>query len=436
MSAAVHTVRDANRPATGPGSAAAAAPFPLTASHFGAALGFFVLGAFGLVLVAPDLAAGRYLMPQVVAVTHLFTLGWITTSIMGALYQLFPVVLGTSLRSPRVGYASLLLYAPGLLLFTAGMLGGGTTLTLAGAITFSSGLLLFLGNVAATMRRTRPRELTWWTLTAAFVFLGVTIVLGMSLAGNMRWAWLGADRLRALGVHMHVALGGWVLLVVIGVGRRLLPMFLLSPGGKVRMGAAAAGLVAAGAATLTLFHHAAGAWVAWSAALLLAGGTAVFLVQAGMHVRRRNRPQLDAGLRLALSGVAFLTAALPLGLSALAAGFANARLNTAYGTAAVLGAFTLFVAGHYYKILPFLVWNQRFAPLVGQGRTLPRVADLFSATVAQAVFVLLAGGAAGLTAAVLAGHAPTARAAAAFFALGAVLLLAQMTRILRTRSNP
>ncbi|MGD8319629.1 MAG: hypothetical protein PVJ02_04230 [Gemmatimonadota bacterium] len=52
-------------------------------------------------VVAPDLAGGPFLSPRVVAVTHLFTLGWITTSIMGALYQPLPVALGESVRWPR-----------------------------------------------------------------------------------------------------------------------------------------------------------------------------------------------------------------------------------------------------------------------------------------------------------------------------------------------
>ena len=38
--------------------------------------------------------ASRRILPRVVAVTHLFTLAWITTSIMGALYQFLPVALG------------------------------------------------------------------------------------------------------------------------------------------------------------------------------------------------------------------------------------------------------------------------------------------------------------------------------------------------------
>ena len=30
----------------------------------------------------------------------------------------------------------------------------------------------------------------------------------------------------------------------------------------------------------------------------------------------------------------------------------------------LLGAIALFIAGHYYKIVPFLIWYHRFGPLV------------------------------------------------------------------------
>lgn len=420
----------AARPAFGP--AAAVTSFGLTAAHFAVALCFLVAGGAGLVWVAPALAGGRYLSPEVVAVAHLFTLGWLTTSIMGALYQLVPVVLSTGVRWPRAGYAGLLLFAPGLAAFLAGVLAGQTGLTVAGAFTFAAGLLVFAANVGASLRRAPVRDLTWWALAGALVFLVVTVILGASLAGNLRWSYLGERRLLAVGVHMHVALGGWVLLLAIGVARKLLPMFLLSHGGSERAGTVAAVLTAAGAGVLALFHHAPGPLVAWPAALLLAGGAGSFAVQAAVYVRHGRRPSLDNGLRLALAGVALLAAAIPLGFACVAGGFLSRHLAAAYGTTIVL-AFTLFVAGHYYKILPFLVWNRYFAPLVGTGRPLPKVTDLFDGRVAGAAALLLAAGSVGVASGTLLGLPLATRAAAPLFAVGAGVLALQMVNIYRVR---
>ena len=101
-----------------------APPFILPGEHFAAGLGFLVVGALGLVWISPSLAQGLFPLPRVVAVTHLFTLGWITTSILGALYQFLPVVLLEPVRSERMAHLGFWLYVPGLLAFVCGFVGG------------------------------------------------------------------------------------------------------------------------------------------------------------------------------------------------------------------------------------------------------------------------------------------------------------------------
>src|SRR5688572_26989666 len=183
--------------------AARATPFWLPASHF--VVGLVFLSAFAVLLpfVGSDIALGRFLQPRVVAATHLITLGWLTISIMGALCQLFTVVLGTPLRWVRLSFATLALYAPGLALFVAGLLSGWTALVIAGACMFSVALVLFLINAIATLVRGNTRDLTWWSLAAAFFFLASTIAFGVSLATNLQTSHLATGRLSALFVHVH-----------------------------------------------------------------------------------------------------------------------------------------------------------------------------------------------------------------------------------------
>src|SRR5512138_3637226 len=92
-------------------------PLWLPASYFAAGLLFYASAALLLPFVAADIAAGRFLLPRVVALVHLITLGWLTVSIMGALCQLFPVALGTPVRWRTLAALTLVLYAPGLALF-------------------------------------------------------------------------------------------------------------------------------------------------------------------------------------------------------------------------------------------------------------------------------------------------------------------------------
>jgi hypothetical protein len=418
-----------------------APPFRLPAEHFAVALVFWVVGALGLVWAAPEIARGGFASPRVVALTHLFTLGWITVTIQGALYQFLPVALGEPIRSQRLAHLALFLHAPGLALFTAGLVGHRSALTIGGATLFSAGLLLFVGNLAATLWRARSfgsapdaaeRRLTWWALAGATLFLAATVALGVALSGNLRWGYLGADRFLAMGVHLHVAIAGWVMLVVVGVGQRLLPMFLLSHGAATWPGAVAAALLGGGSALLLALHHVLTPALVWTIALLLVSGTAAFLVQAALFFRHRKKPVLDPGLRLAAAGVVSLLAAVAMAPFAVQAGLAAPRLATAYVLMLVLGGLSLFVAGHYYKIFPFLVWFHRFGPLAGK-RPVPRVADLYAPVPANLAAGLLAGGVWGLSFATLLGAGWLARPAAALFAAGALVVAVQMWTISRRR---
>lgn len=412
------------------GPAMKAPPFHLPGEHFAAAMVFLAAAAVGAVLVAPQLSAGAFPSPAVIGVTHLFTLGWITTSIMGALYQFLPVALGEPIRSVRVAHLSFILYVLGLPVFVYGVVAGHHVAMMGGAGTFGVGILVFVANVAATLHRARRRDVTWWALTGALVYLVVTLVLGLTLAGNLWKGYLGAGRFMVLGVHLHIALGGWVLLVIVGVAQKLLPMFLLSHGVGDRLARAAVALIAVGAAWLALLHHALSVALWRGAAVLMGVGLACFLAQAVLFYRHRHRPALDPGMRLAAAGLVLLGLGLALAISVILTDVPP-RVWTAYVMAMLLGI-SLFVEALYYKIVPFLVWYHRYGPLAGK-KPVPRVGELYSARAANAAGILLFVGAAGTTASVLFGQAAMARIAAVVLVAGVLVEAAQMLQLARKR---
>ena len=114
-------------------------------------------------------------------------------------------------------------------------------------------------------------------------------------------------------------------------------------------------------------------------------------------------------------------------------GWRSPRLLTAYVFVLVVGGLSMFVAGHYFKIVPFLVWYHRFGARVGKERV-PRVADLYSATRATAALALLAVGVVTTTAGILAGSAPVVRAGALALFAGACVEGREMVRVARART--
>jgi hypothetical protein len=406
-------------------------PFSLPGSHFAAALAFLILGAVGLVVVAPDLAAASFLAPGVTAVTHLFTLGWITTSILGALYQLLPVVLEREIRWMGVARLTLVLHVPGLLAFVTGLATHRAGVAVVGASLLATGLLAFAVNVGATLKRTPRRDLTWWALASAISFLALTVILGVALATNLRWPFMGAARIAALSTHLHVALVGWVGLVVVGVAHKLLPMFLLSHGADERPGRWAVRLLSAGTLVLFSLHHFTGPWVRLVPAALIFLGAGAFLLQAALFFRTRKRAVLDAGMRMAAAALAFLAAGALQGFSLAVTGFRGPHSAVAYVTTLVLGI-SLFVAAHYYKIVPFLVWYHHFGPVAGR-KPVPKVAELYAANAAMAAGTLLTLGAAAVVAATAWGSTALATAGGGAFLAGALIEAGQMLLVSRRR---
>ncbi|MBI2393056.1 MAG: hypothetical protein HYV09_25960 [Deltaproteobacteria bacterium] len=418
-----------------PRSLEAALPAPeasspgLPAEHFGAALAYYACGAVGLVWVAPDLAGGAFHLPRVVAVVHLFTLGWIVLSIFGALCQFLPVAVGRPMRSRVAAHVAFGAQTIGVGCFVLALLGGSRGLLHAGAGALAIAFLTFAINLVSTLSPVTDRSLTWWALAGSAVFLVLTPAYGVLLALGLHDGSLVADRFAVVAQHAHIAIVGFVLLVMVGVAHRLLPMFLLSHGGSERPAWLAVGFLFASAALLSV-PVTSGARLAIAGALGSAGVVA-FIVQAATFYRHRKRRTIDVGMRLAGAGVIALAAAVLLAPLALGRGLADLRLLTTYFVV-LLGAVTLFIAGHYYKIVPFIVWYHRFGPFVGK-RKVPKVSELFSNRVATIDAALLSLGWLGLATSTLLGAPLLARASAVVFAGGALLQAVVVAQIARRR---
>jgi len=400
----------------------------LPAEHFAAAILYLVAGAAGLVWIAPELAMGAYPSARVAGITHLFTLGWLTTTIFGALYQLLPVALGAPLRSVRVAHASFWTFAPGAGLFAAGVATSITMLHHTGIALVAIGIVLAVGNLASSLPRATSRDATWWAVAVALMFLASTLVLGVVLLHNLHTGLLADARLRVLATHLHVALVGWALMMMVGVSHRLLPMFLLSHGGETRWTRRSLVLLGVGVVLLALGLALRLPAATWSAVALLEAGVGCFIWQALTFHRVRVRRRTDVGMRFAGTALGFLAASALLGAAVLFRGVEHPRLATAYVIVGLLGGIILYVVGFFYKIVPLLAWTVRYRDRMGTG-TAPTVAQTFSARIAHVQLALMALGVTLLASGVGAGSVHVTRCGAALFVGGVILFVTQIVRV-------
>jgi len=408
-----------------PGSASSVS-VPL--SYLVAAAGAFITAAFGVAWLAPELS-GHYYHPRIVALTHTVTLGWITLTIMGASYQLIPIVLERRIWSERLARWQFWI----LLASITGMVGhfylGTWRGLLAAAGPLAVGVAAHLLNVALSLRGSRQ-----WSFTARLVVLGYAGLALTTLFGLL----LGADRIRTflpgqyfgrLHAHFHLALLGWVMPMVLGVAARVYPMFLLAPEpagwpARLQFWGLAAGVPAVVVGLL-------GAPV-----LIVPGALAVALAAAGHALwvarmaRHRKRPQLDWGLRFVLTGTVFLLPATILGLGFALGVFSGPHLGLAYAVLALGGWISLTIVGMMLKIVPFLVWYRVYSPLAGKA-PVPTLAQLSWPAGEATAYALLTGAMVLLPIALVMGEVAWIRAAGAVLSLGALAFGASIGHVLR-----
>lgn len=400
----------------------------LVGEHFAAATVYLLVGAAGLVWIAPDLANGIYLTPHVAAVTHLFTLGWLTLTIFGALYQFMPVALGVPIHSARAAHAAFWMLAPGIGGFAYGLAESSTPFVMSGVVLVAIGILLAAGNVAATLARSRSRDVTWAAIATAIVFLLSVLALGAMLADNLHSGLIAADRVRVLAAHLHVAIIGWVLIVIVGVSHRMLPMFLLADGSDSRWSRRALLLLALGVPTLAVGLIGRLPAASWTGAFLVDAGVAAFVWRVYALYRVRVRRGLDPGMRFVRASLPFVASSAIMGPVLLGLGSTHTRLATAYVTTGLLGGLVLFVTGILYKIIPLLTWTVRFGRRLGRG-PLPTAADLYSTGVARVQLTLTVAGVGLLLAGIAAASPLVARTGTLSFLGAIVLFVYQIGRI-------
>ena len=377
---------------------------------------FFLVAPLGLVAAGLLLAGANrdsfiaVNLPRNVAVTHAIVIGWLTTTMMGAVYQLAPAVIGGPLWSLRMARVQLLLHVCAVPLFVWALPGwhliwmsiGGTALYLS--------LTLFALNAAFSLRRGSRWSLPRAYVAASIGFLAVTMTVGITYLGALQpaHAWFGIT-LGRVSAHAHLGLVGWLALTVMGVGYQLVPMFNLVKQPAPRFGwavlAVTAGATLVFAATLPFDPPPA---VRPILAALLAAGPALWGVDQVLLMHRRARRRVDIQGRATWLAVAFLAVAIPL---VLAASLGNplttpdepARWLLAYAAAGLLGWMGSTLIGNSYKILSFLIWYHRYRPLVGR-EPVPVAAEIYSEQAATAVLAANAAGAALLVVAALSGR--------------------------------
>ncbi|MBK5191792.1 MAG: hypothetical protein JJE07_01040 [Flavobacteriaceae bacterium] len=346
---------------------------------------FAFLAATILLFLSTNALNQHYFNPKIMAITHIMALGWGTMMILGASHQLVPVIIEGKLFSNILAHFSFITAAIGIPLLAYGFyvfnMGWPAQW---GAILINTAILSYLGNLTLSMiKRKKVNVHATFVLTAA-LWLFVTTLVGLLLVYNFSDPILPTDSLHYLSLHAHLGIIGWFLLLVIGVGSRLIPMFLISKYSNTKLLWLIFGLINAGLLTFIIFFL----YVPQISFYLISFASILFGIGSfGYYCyhsfKQRIRKKVDEIMKISLLSVImmFLPVILLFTIIVwLLINSINPQLVLVYGFVIFFGWITAIILGMTFKTLPFIVWNKVYHLQAGLGKT-PNPKDMFSSKI-------------------------------------------------------
>ncbi len=344
-----------------------APPISVPLRFFAAAPLFLLLAALMLVYGAVNPFADIH-SPALLAATHCITLGFMAMIMLGAMQQILPVVIGSPMPASRLtAWLTFLPLIFGALLLPAGfMLGKPVLLNLAWPL-LGLAFITFISASLISLARSPAHNATKTTILLSIIALGGAIALGMLLAHGYA-SGLQLPYAKLATAHISLALGGWVLLLIVGVSYQVVPMFQLTPNYPkwLARSLTPALFIVLMLSLLSLLLEPRPYWIVIVAQSLFWFMAGCFAVATLRLQSKRRRRVADATLSFFRLG---MLALLCTALLALATLFFPAvdRLGTLSAVLFLLGFAMSLMHGMLYKIVPFLVWFHLFRGGVKRG---------------------------------------------------------------------
>lgn len=346
-----------------------APPFKLIAPYF--IIGVLIFGICMVLLFGVDVHSLHYLNNSILAWVHLFLLGFVMMVIFGAMAQLVPVVLEVGHFAVELYYIIYPLLFIGALMMVFGFWHYPLLLSFGGVVAFIA-FGVFLLETFLTIAKVKKINFIIFTVLVANIFLLFGLIVGIVLA--LGYAGLIAiDMLSLLSAHIYLVFIGYVCVTIMGMSLVLLPMFWLSHDFSWGYVKSALGVLVFSILCISfgsIFDQDVVSRVGY---LLTCIALSLYFVEVFIIYKKRVRMERDIYLKSMLFSYFSLFVALCLG------GYyffsPSIELLLALSWFGVFGFVTFIIVGHLYKIIPFLVWYERFSIHVGK-KKVPMLSDM------------------------------------------------------------
>ncbi len=390
-----------------------APPFKLIAPFFILGSLFYLLST--LLLFAFDASDLFYTDPHVISFVHIFLLGFVMMTIFGAMAQLVPVVLEVGHFAVELFYAIWPLLLIGTLLMAGGFILSPKLLPYGGLIVLIS-LMIFVGETLLTIKRVKEFTVVMSSVLIANTFLFIGIIFGLIMALGYAGQ-MSVDIYSLLRAHAYLVIGGYVSITIMGLSVILLPMFGLSHGFSLTslycalymMSFAVIFVVIASLFDLDFLLY-----IGYVLSIL---SQMIYFYQVYTIYKTRVRKENDIYAKSLTFAYLSLVGALFLESLFILMNYEPFLISGAW--LLFFGFFGFMITGHIYKIIPFLVWFERFSPLVGKEKV-PMLADMLPKRSSEAQFLFSSIGVFLVAFALLSQNNTALSAGASFLVVGAL----------------
>jgi len=357
-----------------------APPFKLIAPYF--IIGIFSFCVSVLLLFQIDITNLSQIDTTTISWVHLFLLSFVMMIIFGAMAQLVPVVLEVGHFAVDLYYIIFPLLFGGSLMMSYGFLHSPALLPYGGLVVLIS-LLVFVFETFMTINKVKKFNTVMVSVVIANIFLFLGLIFGITMALGFAGT-ITVDIHALLKAHIYLVLFGYVGITIMGISMVLLPMFWLSHSFTWKPIQTALWLITIGVILVMISALSDTVTLGYIGYLLTFIALFFYMYQIYIIYKTRVRLENDIYLHSLLFSYGSFLVSLLFGILYLV--FDSERLLLAAGFLTLLGFVTFVIVGHLYKIVPFLVWYQRFSPLIGKQKV-PMLADMVPAKSARFGFI-------------------------------------------------
>jgi hypothetical protein len=294
----------------------------------------------------------------IVAATHFGMLATLSVGILGSMHQFVPVITGRPLRSICLSWISFAVWLAASWMLPLGVATEQLGIVITSGILAAAGMALICINLIPALS-VKGKGVAVAGLRLSLAGAVVTTLLGVTFVFNRQGNWF------QMPGHVDLAMAvtglfGWLGLTYIAVSQKLWPMFFLAhvPGKHIAGTVAIYGF-SVGSLVLALGLGFSIAWLSLPGAAILATGLGAHLRSLVTHIRHRRR-KADLHLVFVVTSAAWIVCGVLLALGA-ALLMENDRTSgmalMAGAVAATAGWLLTAIAGHAYKVVPFISWS-------------------------------------------------------------------------------